>query len=53
MCTRYVFTDPAEAIRDLFSITAPLPKWPPSWNVAPTHTMPVIRPIAMVVARSR
>jgi ankyrin repeat protein len=25
MCTRYVFTDSAEAIRDLFRITAPLP----------------------------
>jgi putative SOS response-associated peptidase YedK len=44
MCTRYVFTDPAEAIRDLFRITAPLPNWPPSYNVAPTHIMPVIRP---------
>ena len=39
MCTRYVFTDPAEAIRDLFRITAPLPNWPPSYNVAPTHIM--------------
>jgi putative SOS response-associated peptidase YedK len=37
MCTRYVFTDPAEAIRDLFKITAPLPNWPPSDNVAPTQ----------------
>jgi SOS response associated peptidase (SRAP) len=45
MCTRYVFTDPAEAIRDLFHITAPLPNWPPSYNVSPTHIMPVIRPI--------
>jgi len=45
MCTRYVFTDPAEAIRDLFRVTAPLPNWPPSYNVAPTHIMPVIRPI--------
>ena len=45
MCTRYVFTDPAEAIRDLFRITAPLPNWPPSYNVAPTHIMPVIRSI--------
>jgi len=35
----------AEAIRDLFRITAPLPNWPPSYNVAPTHIMPVIRPI--------
>lgn len=45
MCTRYVFTDPAEAIRDLLRTTAPLPNWPPSYNVAPTHIMPVIRPI--------
>src|SRR5262245_11398467 len=45
MCTRYVFTDPAEAIRDLFRITAPLPNWPPSYNVAPTNIMPVIRPV--------
>src|SRR6185369_15557585 len=44
MCTRYVFTDPAEAIRDLFRITAPLPNWPPNYNVAPTHIMPVVRP---------
>jgi putative SOS response-associated peptidase YedK len=43
MCTRYVFTDPAEAIRDLFRITAPLPNWPPNYNVAPTHIMPIIR----------
>jgi hypothetical protein len=37
-----VFTDPAEAIRDLFRITAPLPNWPPNYSVAPTHIMPVI-----------
>jgi putative SOS response-associated peptidase YedK len=43
MCTRYVFTDPAEAIRDLFRITAPLPNWPPNYNVAPTHIMPTVR----------
>jgi putative SOS response-associated peptidase YedK len=30
--------------RDLFRITAPLPNWPPSYNVAPTHIMLVIRP---------
>jgi putative SOS response-associated peptidase YedK len=45
MCTRYVFTDPAEAIRDLFKITAPLPNWPPNYNVAPTNIMPTIRPV--------
>ena len=45
MCTRYVFTDPAEAIREWFETTGPLPNWPPNYNVAPTHIMPVIRPI--------
>jgi putative SOS response-associated peptidase YedK len=45
MCTRDVFTDPAEAIRDLFKITAPLPNWPPNYNVAPTQIIPVVRPI--------
>ena len=44
MCTRYVFTDAAEAICDLFQITAPLPNWPPSYNAAPTHITPVVRP---------
>jgi putative SOS response-associated peptidase YedK len=41
MCTRYVFTDPAEAIRDLFRVTGPLPNWPPNYNVAPTNSLPV------------
>jgi putative SOS response-associated peptidase YedK len=45
MCTRYVFTDPAEAVREWFEVTGPLPNWPPNYNVAPTHVMPVIRPI--------
>jgi putative SOS response-associated peptidase YedK len=45
MCTRYVITDPAEAIREWFETTGPLPNWPPNYNVAPTHIMPVIRPI--------
>lgn len=43
MCTRYTITDPADAIRDLFGVTAPLPNWPPNYNVAPTHVMPIIR----------
>ncbi len=25
MCTRYVFTDPADMIRDVFAVTDPLP----------------------------
>ena len=45
MCTRYVFTDQAEVVRECFRITAPMPNWPPNYNVAPTHVMPVIRPI--------
>jgi putative SOS response-associated peptidase YedK len=45
MCTRYVFTDQAEAVRKWFRITAPMPNWPPNYNVAPTHIMPVIRPV--------
>jgi putative SOS response-associated peptidase YedK len=45
MCTRYVFTDPADAVRDLFKVTEGLtPNWEPNYNVAPTHIMPVIRP---------
>src|SRR5688572_967364 len=44
MCTRYVFTDPAEAIRELFRVTGPLPNFPPNYNVAPRHVMPVVRP---------
>ena len=43
MCTRYVFTDPAEVIRDLFSITAPLPNWPPYYNTGPTTALPAVR----------
>ena len=39
MCTRYVLTNPADAIRDLFRVTSPMPNWPPSYNVAPTHIM--------------
>jgi putative SOS response-associated peptidase YedK len=45
MCTRYVFTDPAEAIREWFETIGSLPNWPPNYNVAPTHIMPVIRPL--------
>jgi putative SOS response-associated peptidase YedK len=44
MCTRYVLTDPADAIRNLFRVTGPMPNWPPNYNVAPTHIMPVVRP---------
>ena len=43
MCTRYVLTTPADAIRDLFRVTGPMPNWPPNYNVAPTHVMPLVR----------
>jgi putative SOS response-associated peptidase YedK len=33
------------SLRDLFRITEPLPNWPPNYNVAPAHIMPVVRPI--------
>ena len=43
MCTRYVLTTPADAIRDLFRVTGPMPNWSPNYNVAPTHIMPIVR----------
>jgi putative SOS response-associated peptidase YedK len=43
MCTRYVLTNRADAIRDLFRIPGPMPNWPPNYNVAPTHIMPIVR----------
>ena len=43
MCTRYVLTAPADALRDLFRVTSPMPNWPPNYNVAPTHITPIVR----------
>jgi SOS response associated peptidase (SRAP) len=43
MCGRFVQTMPAEAMRQLFRTTGPLPNLAPSWNVAPTQTAPVVR----------
>src|ERR671916_2931188 len=43
MCGRYVQTMPAEAMRQLFRTTGPLPNLAPSWNVAPTQSAPVVR----------
>ncbi len=43
MCGRYASTLPPEFIARLFGAKNPLPNLPPSWNVAPTQTAPVIR----------
>ncbi len=43
MCGRYVQTMPADAVRDQFRTTGPLPNLAPSWNVAPTQSSPVVR----------
>jgi len=53
MCTRYVLTNRADAIRDLFRIPGPMPNWPPNYNVAPTHIMPIVRPTREGTARER
>jgi len=42
MCGRYVFTSPAEAIQAMFKFGLPL-NYPPNYNVAPTHEMPILR----------
>ena len=43
MCGRAVITSPASAIRQIFGTTNPLVNIPSSWNVAPTHEVPVVR----------
>jgi putative SOS response-associated peptidase YedK len=43
MCGRYASTLPPDFIARLFGTKNPLPNLPPSWNVAPTQTAPVIR----------
>lgn len=42
MCGRYVLTSPAEAIVEHFRVDA-VPEFRPSWNIAPTRYVPVIR----------
>ena len=41
MCGRYASFLPAEALAGIFGVTAPLPIFPPFWNVAPTTQRPV------------
>ena len=43
MCGRVVITSPASAIRQIFGTTNSLVNMAPSWNVAPTHEVPVVR----------
>jgi putative SOS response-associated peptidase YedK len=43
MCGRYASFLPAEAIARIFGTTNPLPNLAPSWNVAPTNDVAVVR----------
>jgi putative SOS response-associated peptidase YedK len=42
MCGRYTSYLPPEAIRRTFQVQQ-MPNFPPSWNVAPTQAVPVVR----------
>ena len=43
MCGRYASFLPAEAIARIFGTRNPLPNLAPSWNVAPTNDVAVVR----------
>jgi len=43
MCGRYASTLPAAAIARLFHVTGTLPERAPSWNIAPSQAVPVVR----------
>ena len=43
MCGRYASFLPAEALARIFGATNPLPNLAPSWNVAPTNEVAVVR----------
>jgi putative SOS response-associated peptidase YedK len=43
MCGRYAQLAAAEKLRTLFGTVNPLPNIAPSWNVAPTRQVPVVR----------
>jgi len=56
MCSRYDFTTPAEAVRQLFEVSGPLPNVPRLADIRPTDQVPIVRPAAgggreMVMAR--
>ena len=43
MCGRYAAFLPADALAALFQLAGPVPKWAPTWNMAPTRLAPVVR----------
>ena len=43
MCGRFASDLPIDLIRTLFGITGPVPNSQPSWNIAPTTSVPVVR----------
>jgi hypothetical protein len=43
MCGRYASFLPAEALARLFGTTGPLPNLEPTWNMAPTKAVPIVR----------
>jgi putative SOS response-associated peptidase YedK len=43
MCGRYASFLPAEAMARIFGTVNPLPNLAPSWNVAPTNDLAVVR----------
>lgn len=45
MCGRYILTAPPEAIADRFDLRE-VPPFAPSWNIAPTRVVPVVRETA-------
>jgi putative SOS response-associated peptidase YedK len=42
MCGRYASLIPPEAMKRIFKTRNAAPNFPPSWNVAPTHRVPVV-----------
>lgn len=43
MCGRFAVDLPVDLIRALFGTAGPLPNSKPSWNIAPTQSVPVVR----------
>lgn len=52
MCGRYHSATPPELIRGWFRVLGPLPNWRPTWNAAPTQSLPVVRFNPQTGARS-
>lgn len=43
MCGRYLLQRPNAEVAQYFEVSGPVPNWPPSWNIAPTQSAPVVR----------